>query len=169
MVFQFSERDPERFQEWVAHVRTAFPDLRTVRSVYRPEDRTRYVMLCYENGLEVPAWAASEGTLRLLALTILAYAPNSDQVFLIEEPENGIHPGAVESVYQSLSSVYEGQVLAATHSPVLLAAARAEEILCFTRTADGAATVVRGSEHPALQDWHNEVSLGVLLGSGVLG
>ncbi len=33
----------------------------------RPEDRHRYVMIRYKNGIEVPSWALSDGTLRLLA------------------------------------------------------------------------------------------------------
>ena len=43
----------------------------------RPEDRHRYVMIRYKNGIEVPSWALSDGTLRLLALTLLAYVPDS--------------------------------------------------------------------------------------------
>src|ERR1022692_4913311 len=77
----------------------------------RPEDRHRYVMIRYKNGIEVPSWALSDGTLRLLALTLLAYVPDFDGVYLIEEPEIGVHPTAIETIKQSLSSVYSGQVL----------------------------------------------------------
>ncbi len=41
-------------------------------------------------------------------------------IFLIEEPENGIHPKVMETVIQSLTSIYNGQVLIATHSPVVI-------------------------------------------------
>jgi len=46
----------------------------------------------FENGLSAPSWVVSDGTLRLLALTLLAYAPDVHGIYLIEEPENGIHP-----------------------------------------------------------------------------
>ena len=111
----------------------------------------------------------SDGTLRLLALTLLAYLPGIEGVFLIEEPENGIHPRAVETVFQSLSSVYGAQVLLATHSPVVLSIARPEQVLCFAKTADGATDLVRGSEHPRLKEWKGETDLGTLFASGVLG
>jgi hypothetical protein len=75
----------------------------------------------------------SDGTLRLLALTILANLRSATGIYLVEEPENGIHPTAVETVYQSLSSVYDGQVLVATHSPVMLAISSPEQLLCFAR------------------------------------
>ena len=36
---------------------------------------------------------ASDGTLRMLALTLLAYIPAREAVYLVEEPENGYIPG----------------------------------------------------------------------------
>ena len=158
-----------RFNEWLRHVRTALPALKSVRTVERSEDRHRYLVVEYENGLKVPSWLVSDGTLRLLALTLLAYLPGIKGVFLIEEPENGIHPRAVETVFQSLSSVYGAQVLLATHSPVVLSIARPEQVLCFAKTADGATDLVRGSEHPRLKEWKGETDLGTLFASGVLG
>ena len=145
-----------------------FPDIKDVRTVLREEDRHRYVVIDYENGVAVPSWMISEGTLRLMALTLLAYAADPRGVYLIEEPENGIHPAALQAVYESLSSIYEGQVLIASHSPVLLSMAKPEQLLCFVATAGGT-RIVRGSEHQALRDWQGEVSLGMLAASGILG
>lgn len=159
----------ERFAEWVDHVRTALPDLESIETVERPEDRHRYLMLHYHGGLKVPSWMASDGTLRLLALTIPAYIPDFKGICLIEEPENGIHPQAVETVFQSLSSVYDAQVLLATHSPVILSVAEADKVLCFKKTDSGATDIVRGSEHPALKDWRGAINLGDLFAAGVLG
>lgn len=169
VVKDLEDRAPERLREWVAHVRTALPDLRAIRTVERPEDRHRYLVLDYGTGLQAPSWLVSDGTLRLLALTVLAYIPDLEGIYLIEEPENGIHPRAVETVLQSLSSVYGAQVLLATHSPVILSLARPEQVLCFDRTDEGATDIVRGSEHPRLREWRGETDLGTLFASGVLG
>jgi hypothetical protein len=169
VVNDLHERAPDRLQEWIAHVRTALPDLQSIRTVERPEDRHRYLVLDYDTGLQAPSWLVSDGTLRLLALTILAYLPDLEGTYLIEEPENGIHPRAVETVLQSLSSVYGAQVLLATHSPVILSLARPEQVLCFNRTSQGATDIVLGSEHPRLRQWRGETDLGTLFASGVLG
>ncbi|MCS6844577.1 MAG: AAA family ATPase [Caldilineales bacterium] len=169
VVQDLHERAPQRLREWIAHVRTALPDLRNIRTVERPEDRHRYLVLDYDTGLEAPSWLVSDGTLRLLALTILAYLPDLEGVYLIEEPENGIHPRAVETVLQSLSSVYGAQVLLATHSPVILSLAQPHQVLCFARTLQGATDIVVGSEHPRLREWRGETDLGTLFASGVLG
>ena len=162
-------QNSEKFRWWVEHVRTALPDLEAIRTVERPDDRHRYLVLRYRGGLEVPSWMASDGTLRLLALTIPAYLPGFRGICLVEEPENGIHPKAVETVFQSLSNVYEAQVLLATHSPVILSVAEVDKVLCFQKTKSGATDVVKGSEHPALRDWKGDVNLGVLFAGGVLG
>jgi predicted ATPase len=159
----------QKFDEWIEHIRTALPDLRTIKVVNRPEDKHSYLVLSYDNGLEIPSWLVSDGTLRMLVLTLLAYLPNAEGVFLVEEPENGIHPRAIQTVFQSLTSVYGAQVLLATHSPVILSIAKAKEVLCFAKTDKGATDIVRGSEHPALKNWKGDVTLDVLFASGVLG
>lgn len=161
--------NPASFADWVDHVRTALPDLRNVRTVERPEDRHRYLMLEYVTGLSAPSWVVSDGTLRLLALTLLPYLPPSPTVYLVEEPENGIHPRAVETVFQSLSGVYAGQVLCASHSPVVLGLAEPAQLLCFAKDAEGATDIILGSEHPRLRDWQGQLDLGAFFAAGVLG
>ncbi len=99
----------------------------------------------------------------------LLKTPLENAIYLIEEPENGIHPRAIEGVFQSLSSVYEGQVLLATHSALLVGLAKPEQILCFARSRVLQATdIVRGDEHPKLQAWKGEINLGELYAAGVL-
>lgn len=163
------QRDPKRFGDWLAHLQTALPDIDNIRTVEREDDRHRYLVVEYKGGLKVPSWLVSDGTLRLLALTLPAYLPDLQGIYLIEEPENGIHPRAVETIFQSMSSVYDAQILIASHSPVILGIAKPEEILCFAKTAEGATDIVSGNLHPALQDWKGETNLGVLFASGVLG
>lgn len=167
-VSQLRSRDLNQFHAWLAHVRTALPEIEDIRTDVREEDRHRYILIDYYNGVSVPSWMVSDGTLRLLALTLLAYAPDFGGVYLVEEPENGLHPTALQAVYESLSSVYEGQVLVASHSPVLLSMAKPDQLLCFIKAPDGI-QIVRGSEHHSLRDWQGEVSLGMLAASGILG
>lgn len=168
LVHALQTRHPERFAAWVAHVREALPDLRAMTTRERDEDRHRYLVLTYTNGLEAPSWLLSDGSLRLLALTLLAYIPDLTGTYLVEEPENGIHPRAMETVFQSLSSVYGAQVLLATHSPVVLSMAKLDQVLCFARTPAGETDVVPGRAHPRLRDWKGGVDLGSMLASGVL-
>lgn len=169
VVHDLSRRHEAKFGDWISHLQTALPDLAMVTTQLRPEDHHRYLVLEYQGGLRVPAWGASDGTLRLLALTLPAYIPDFQGIYLIEEPENGIHPKAVETVFQSLSSVYDAQLLLASHSPVILGCAPSESILCFAKNEEGATDVVSGPNHPRLLEWKGETNLGVLFAAGVLG
>jgi predicted ATPase len=157
---------------WIRHLQTALPDLTDIRTSQREDDKHRYLILKYANGLEVPSWLASDGTLRLLALTLPAYLTDFRGTYLIEEPENGIHPKAAEAVFQSLSSVYDAQVLLATHSPVLLSLIKprdSEKVLCFAKATDGSTDIESGDRHPNLQAWQGEPNFSVLFAGGVLG
>lgn len=169
VVDQLKSKHRHLYQKWLEHVQGSLEDLEDLDMIVRQEDRHSYLMLCYREGFQIPSWTASDGTLRLLALTLPAYLPDVEGVYLIEEPENGIHPRAVETMFQSLSSVYDAQILLATHSPVVLSVADPSQVLCFSKTSSGATDIVRGSEHPRLGDWRGEVNLGTLFAGGVLG
>lgn len=162
-------QDKKPFSRWVDHVRTALEDVQEIETVERPEDKHRYLVVKYANGASVPSWLLSDGTLRLLALTIPAYLKDMRGVYLIEEPENGIHPRAIETVVQSLTSIYQGQVLLATHSPVVLNQLGLNDILCFAKDDQGATDIVSGDRHPRLTEWkQGQPDLGVLFASGIL-
>lgn len=170
IVHQLEQGDETgRKQDWVRHLASSLDDLEDIETQEKPEDRSRYLVLRYKNGLTAPSWVLSDGTLRLLALTLLAYTPNAPRVVLIEEPENGIHPKAVETVMQSLASLYDSQVLCATHSPVVLSQMRPKQVLCFAKTAEGSVDIVRGDQHPRLREWQTALNLGDLFAAGVLG
>lgn len=160
---------PDRYDAWQQHIRTAIADIQDIRVKTREDDRHSYLVAVYGDGLEIPSWALSDGTLRLLALTIIAYLPEEEgRAYLIEEPENGIHPLAVEAVYRSLSSAHGAQVLIATHSPVLLACTEPKELLCFSKR-NGETQIVRGDEHPHLAHWQSAADVDLLFASEVLG
>lgn len=162
-------KHPQQFKDWISHLKTALPDLEGISTIEREDTRHRHLVVQYDSGIEVPSWMVSDGTLRLLALTLPAYLPEFKGVLLIEEPENGIHPRAVDAVFQSLSSVYGAQVLLATHSPVVLNAVDPRDVLCFAKDSQGRTDIVRGDMHPQLVDWQHETSMGTLLAAGVLG
>ena len=158
--------DPAGWEGWMGHLRTILP-IKDIAVIERPEDRALYLKVKYESEHEVSSWHLSDGTLRLLALTLLAYIPDDGDVYLIEEPENGVHPQAIEALYQSLSSLIDGQVIVATHSPVMVAQSTPAELLCFSKI-NGATDMVRGDLHPKLRDWQGKINLSQLYAAGIL-
>ena len=169
MVQLLKTRYPDDYREWLAHVQCVIPELAEVSTIERPEDRHAYLVLDYGAGLSAPSWTISDGTLRMLALTLLAYLPNRPGRCLVEEPENGIHPLALDAVYDSLRSMDDSQVFVSTHSPTLVQRADAKEILCFAKDADGATDIVRGDRHPRLRDWLDSADTSLVFATGVFG
>ena len=167
LVERLRRTDRPSYDEWLGHVRTAIPDLEDLRVVERPDDRHAYLMVRYRNGVTAPSWTVSDGTLRLLAMTLPAYLDDRDRVYLFEEPENGIHPLSVECVFQSLHSIYDSQVLLATHSSQVLYDARPEQVLVFAKDPEGATDIVRGDAHPHLRDSLDAPYMDLLFTAGV--
>ncbi|MEQ8188769.1 MAG: AAA family ATPase [Candidatus Eremiobacterota bacterium] len=161
------EKRPDYFERWVEHIKSALPEIDNIGVRERPEDRSLYIYITCDS-LEIPSWLLSKGTLRLIAHTLIAYLPVKDQIYIIEEPENGLHPLAIESLYQSVSSVYANQVILATYSPAILNLSQAEDILCFSKTESGAVDIILGDEHTKLKGWGKDINLATLYASGVL-
>ena len=90
-------------------------------------------------------------------------------MYLLEEPENGVHPLALDAVYDSLASVYTSQVLVTTYSLTFVGRAEPEDVLCFATDGEGATAVVRGHDHPLLQHRHGTGDTSLLFAVGQVG
>ncbi|MCX7113767.1 MAG: AAA family ATPase [Proteobacteria bacterium] len=161
-------RHPD-YTDWVAHVKTALPQVEDIDVREREDDHHAYFSIRYVGGYEVPSSGLSDGTLRILTLTLLPYLSKTPKLIAVEEPENGIHPQAIMAVMQSLSSLYHSQVLVSSHSPIVLAGTRKEILLCAQLSRSGGVEILSGDKHPHLQTWRGEISLGTLFAAGVLG
>jgi len=139
-----------RFADWVEHVQTALPQTTEIDVKEREEDHHAYFRVTYEGGYVVTSTGLSEGTLRILALTLIPYAEETPGLLIVEQPEDGIHPQAIEAVMQSLRSLYDGQVWVSTHSPIVLADRKVDELLLTRLERDGSVAVTPGPEHPRL-------------------
>jgi predicted ATPase len=167
LALRLQETEPDRFAAWVAHVRTALPQITGISLREREEDHHAYFRVQYEGGYEVTSSGLSEGTLRILALTLVAYLDDMPPLLVVEEPENSIHPQAIDTIMQSLRSLYDQQAWVSTHSPVVLADAQVLELVITRLDRSGAATVIPGTEHPRLAQWKGGIDLGSLFATGV--
>ena len=166
-VLEKLKSDPKEWERWLEHVRFALPELQEIRIVHREDDRHDYLMV-RRAGVEVPSWGVSEGTLRLFALTVIAHLRAFPLAYLLEEPENGIHPMAIEIAYQALSAVYGAQVFIASHSPTLLRCVEMDQVLCFGHDQERGTVIVPGDEHPRLRDWQGSVDDNVFWAADIL-
>lgn len=173
VVRDLRDRDPRLFQDWVRHVSSAVGGLKDVDVLVRDDDRHLVLRAQFEGSHEqpVPSWLLSDGTLRLMALTVLSYASTAEreEAYLVEEPENGLHPLAIQAAFSAISSPLSGhQWLCATHSPVFLAHVGLDDVLVFRRDRQGYSIVRHGDEVPELAGWTTRRNLSDLLVAGVL-
>ena len=99
LVLSLQTEQPDFFQSWLEHIQMALPNVVGIEAIEREEDNHAYLKLTYWGNHTVTSSGLSYGTLHILALTILAYLPQQPGLIFLEEPENGIHPRAIEVVY----------------------------------------------------------------------
>ena len=162
------EGKPSAYEEWNDHIQSALPLLQNVRARKREDDNHAYLEVEYATGHKVRSIGLSDGTLSLLALSILPFLDNVPSFVAVEEPENGIHPKAIEVILESLQAMERSQARVTTHSPIVVAVTRREDLLCLSMTQNDGVKVVRGSEHPTLSSWEGVPSLDYLFKAGVL-
>lgn len=105
--------------------------VRTIRVVRDDTHKTLTLLMADRFGLELPASALSDGTMRFIALAILQQDPLETGLVCLEEPENGIHPERIEAMLRLLSDIAVDpempvddenplrQVVVNTHSPLV--------------------------------------------------
>jgi predicted ATPase len=113
------------------------------------------------------ASAFSDGTLRFIALATLFLQPVElrPSLILVDEPELGLHPYAIELLASMIRQASkETQVIAATQSSLLLDKFDPEDVLVANRV-DGSTTIERLKPEP-LAEWLKDYSLGQLWEKG---
>ena len=113
---------------------------------------------------------ASDGMLRVIALVALLLQPTEDlpDVLILDEPELGLHPYAINVVGGLIQAVSQQiQVIAATQSVPFIDCFAPEDIVVVER-ADRSSTFKR-LDPEALQEWLEEFSLSELWTKNVFG
>ncbi len=114
------------------------------------------------------AHALSDGTLRFICLATLLLQPWQPDLILIDEPELGLHPAAVELLAALLESASERtQLVVATHS-VTLVNQLTPEVVWVVERQDGASTF-KNLEKADLSRWLDGYALGDLWEKNVIG
>ena len=107
--------------------------------------------------------ALSDGTLRFIALATLLLQPRElrPSVILLDEPELGMHPAAIDLLAAMVKSVsVETQVILATQSPTLVDRFEPQDVLVADRVKG--ATEFTRLDSDKLAVWLEDYSLGEL-------
>ena len=116
--------DPERRETLIQWAQELTP--MDVQDFKFPVDRTSgllQLVICEANGREVSAYAASDGTLRFLAILAALLGDSPKGLYFFEELDTGIHPARLSLLIELIERQTETgnvQVVTTTHAPELL-------------------------------------------------
>lgn len=134
----------KKFDEVSNHLASLIPEVRGLRVDVDSSRRLKTLMLEQRDGISHSARTLSDGTLRFLALAVLASDTEGGNLICLEEPENGIHPSRVRAIVKLLmdmavdpqQSVSEHnpfrQVIINTHSPSVVKLLHPDDLLVAT-------------------------------------
>jgi predicted ATPase len=110
----------------------------------------------------------SDGSLRFIALTALLMQPNLPKIIIIDEPELGLHPSAINKLAGMIKSVSEQncQVIISTQSTNLVDNFEPQDVITVDRVQDQ--SVFCRLDGNSLQSWLSDYSLGDLWQKNVI-
>jgi Predicted ATPase len=121
-------------------------------------------------GHPLKAFALSDGTLRFICLATLLLQPPEllPDLVLIDEPELGLHPYAINLLSDMLKQAAEQkQIIVSTQSVELLNTLEPEDVVVVDREDD--ASTFRRLDAASLKDWLEDYALGDLWKQNVFG
>jgi len=174
-------RSPQSFERISEVARDVFPEIR--RLLTWPTPQGTVFLTSQEQALlrPTPVHQMSSGEIVFIAFLSLICAPDdlSGTLFLIEEPENHLHPKLLETLISLLRQVRQevedrnvarSQIVLTTHSPYMLDQMNLDEVM-WVEKKNGETKVVRPSEKSHLRKLveNQDLGLGDLMFTGALG
>ena len=164
-LYMLSKQHPTAYDQIRKTVRLAAPyfDDFALRPRELNEDQIRLEWCHNGSDAYFNASSLSDGTLRFISLTTLLLQPESlrPTVILLDEPEIGLHPCAIELLASLLRRAsIKSQVIVATQSPILVDHFEPDDVLVAGRV--GGATKLRRLDSEQLKAWLDDFSLGEL-------
>ncbi|MEW4568846.1 AAA family ATPase [Tautonia sp. JC769] len=161
---------PDDFS-WVQRtIRTIVPAVRRIRfdrkvTVGPAPYPLDVLVFDMESGDNIEAAATSEGTLLTLGiLAAVAGCRGRDSILLVDDLDRGLHPRAQHELINALRFFLEEnpsvQLVATTHSPILLNYLRPEEVRLTSLNPDGTTACARMTDHPDFEEWKDSMAPG---------
>jgi predicted ATPase len=168
-LFRLQSQHPQYYRRIVETVRLILPFFADFE--LRPEFDS-LLLQWRERGTDrvFSAGQAADGMLRIVALVALLQQPESDlpNVLILDEPELGLHPYAIEIIAGLIRAASEHvQVLLATQSVSLIDRFTPEDIVVVDRS--GRESTFRRLGENALEEWLREYTLSELWEKNVIG
>ena len=121
-----------------------------------------------DSDMYLDAQSLSDGTLRFIALATLLLQPDPPKTIVIDEPELGLHPAAIEKLAALVRvASHKAQVIIATQSSSFVSCFEPKDIVVVERK-EGSTAFVRPDKE-RLASWLEDYGLGELWEKNLIG
>ncbi len=114
----------------------------------------------------------SDGSIRFIALTTLLLQPQETMplVIIVDEPELGLHPYAIDQLNQMImDAACHAQIVVATQSTAIVDGFSANDVTVIERDASTECTLAKRLSENDYLDWLEEYTLSELWNKNVIG
>lgn len=172
VLYRFKIKEPLAYRRIVETIRLILPAFDDF--VLEPQKlNPRNILLDWRargTNYEFGPHQLSDGSLRAMALTTLLLQPKEElpDVIILDEPELGLHPYALNLLAALLKSAsVHCQLLVATQSVMLLDEFEPKDVIVLDR--EGHESILSRPDPDKLKDWLPEYTLGEVWGKNVIG
>lgn len=162
----------DSYKRIVSYVREVIPQLRD----FYLEPERGYISLKWidtsANDYVLSPDQFSDGSIRYIALATLLLQPEETMpcVIIIDEPELGLHPYAIDQLTEMIKDAsLHAQVIVATQSPALIDGFSLDDVKVIERDEDNQCTVVRQMKEEDYSVWLNDYTVSELWAKNVIG
>lgn len=169
-LYYLRERHPEHYRQIVATIQLAAPFFGDFALRPDPLNEEKIRLEWSERGSDAyfGANALSDGSLRFMCLATLLLQPEPPSTILIDEPELGLHPYAINLLAGLLkTAATRTQVIVSTQSVTLVNQFTPEDIVVVER--ENRESVFRRLSSAEMENWLEDYGLGDLWEKNVLG
>lgn len=133
------QANPNKLKEYQELVAEVFPKIKNVSINKLSESAIRIWMPQSDNrpDLTIPLEDCGTGIGQVLAMLYVIVSSEEPKVIIIDEPNSFLHPSASRKLVEIFKKYNQHQYIISTHSPELITAADADQILLLTLNEQG--------------------------------
>ncbi|MCP1715530.1 putative ATPase [Methanocalculus alkaliphilus] len=169
-LYALSHTHPDHYTRIVETIQLVIPgfDDFTLRPMVENTNMMRLEWREIDSDYLFLAHQLSDGTLRFICLATLLLQPDPPDLIIIDEPELGLHPSAIQVLAALIGSAsHRTHVIVATQSAMLVDLFEPEDVVVVDRLQGE--TTARRLNPEELESWLSEYSLSELWEMNILG